>query len=1340
MLEHKERDCSHEPFVQSLFGECETTPATEWEFATSPDAEKKYPGDFSSHLSRGVTWRPFLISPCFSGVTIGTWYTPPLVISHVKILNLTWRRFCPGEDEGAGPSRRRCVVDELMQDDIVVAAGLTRAEVIAVRLATGPMLQVYNQQLSRILGGVGYTEPRLASYTTTVHAVVSALRKLASTDPCKGGAYVGVTGAGLPESLCMRDKHGDRLGCEALGFISATTCKAEAVYLSPERSKLELPPLVIGLMMSKMMRGAKLGNLSQDARVMNHILIPPMSYIELQDRPQLGEAPSGTEVLILPCTVSTPAIDTVQDTSSLRKELHLASISHMVHETKHAMFINERSLQGHDAQAMREKHVMNRILSECEENLKEVMKKDPKWYDEENNLSSAMEQAVDYRRLALTKYHLCLEHVSRGLEVTGGHRGGVLEAILDTSVHELKQDFILRKLRSAVWDFPWQSVCEQRRDEVRIPLNLEVWQVSMVWECLMEFSESVKRVMFGNVVLSDWSKPILRLPNANIGTSGAKIIAGLMNNLGLLSHVILPGNNVGPEGGVAIAGAMCRLKRLIEFDLSDNNLSEPECVQNLCKALKENTQIVSVNLCNNNFTFEDGIVIEEAINACPQIRTLSGVPIAELRQKKMTELDLSASSLGPLEAAICITKDEMHGTITYLNMVGCKIGHSGVLSLIKMLETNKTLVIVDVRDNNLSYDDGLLLLPALRKEDSKIRSFSGLPLNKLREGSLTEFSLRSMNCGPAEGAIAISHLKNNTQLVKLSLFGVRIGDKGLKDLVPLIKTMRNLESLDLRMNDLTKQHAPLIFEAIEGISTLQQICGFQHRGIKEGKVKRCVLYDLSCGECEGKMLLRLLRDNRSLTHMDLRGTTVGDDGLGDLVEFVGNNSELKHLDLRENESLSFESSREVMAKMLPSLEVVSEVPVSQIRDNKITVLNLKDKSIGDFGGCIAVDLIHRNTSITSLSLMGVGLGAWAIPGIVRFFKASKVLTSIDIRGNKFDLAHGFEVMAALGGRRTEIQSFSLVPLAAMMRGEVAELALRASVIGPCEIAIVCEAIRDNSSVKVLDLSENGYPGAEAIVRLTEALQTSKGLLDVDLRGNSLTAKEGEALMQALGDTRGMERFCGLATKKLRDGELRTIDLYSKKVGPMEGVSIGRILMGTNKLEMLDLTRNALGTDGISALAPCFCYLTNLVELSLGSNNIGAEGGKALSKGLVHLTLLERLYLYENDLGPEGCAAVSQGLEGTLKLKQLYLSYNRIEDKGCVALSAALPVLTNLESIGLQNNSIGVVGWADFATALTALPIINYVNLQGHGLMGEDMTRAASKIRMAMAGRADMLYM
>lgn len=88
MLEHKERDCSHEPFVQSLFGECETTPATEWEFATCPDADKKYPGDFSSHLSRGVTWRPCLISPWFSGVTIGTWYTPPLVISHVKILNL----------------------------------------------------------------------------------------------------------------------------------------------------------------------------------------------------------------------------------------------------------------------------------------------------------------------------------------------------------------------------------------------------------------------------------------------------------------------------------------------------------------------------------------------------------------------------------------------------------------------------------------------------------------------------------------------------------------------------------------------------------------------------------------------------------------------------------------------------------------------------------------------------------------------------------------------------------------------------------------------------------------------------------------------------------------------------------------------------------------------------------------------------------------------------------------------------------------------------------------------------------------------------------------------------
>lgn len=1225
-----------------------------------------------------------------------------------------------------------------MDERVTIMAGLTRAEVIAIRLATGPMLDVYNRRLHALMEGAEPVMPHRSTYSTTMHAVVSAMNKLSAASQVSASTYVGIGGLMLPGSLCLRGSEGGRQGCEAMGFISATTACGEAAALSDARAKHGLPPAVLELQMGYAVKGASVGFMSQDPQGLRQVLIPPLCYIELLDNPRLDEAPHGREVLVLPSMLRIVALDTVQDSCNLRKRMHMQAMSHMHEEVKRDIFEIERGLKGREAQVMRENMVVESILSEIEGNLRNVREGDCEKYREDAALATAMEETVDIKRLALVKYQICLEHVARGSE---GNL--VLETILETPVEDLKQLHCVRKLRSGVWDFPWQSVCKNRKDEVRIPLNLEVWQVSMVWECLMEVSETVKRVKFGGVVLTQWSKPTLRLPNSKIGLPGAKIVAGLLSNMTSLTTICIPGNGIGPVGGLAVAKALAGLKRLTEIDLSDNKMSGGDMIVHLCSAIQNNLQLVNVDLRNNDFSFEDGLAVQKAVRECPNILLLSGLPISDLRKKNLVNLDLSAPSFGVLEAAISIRKVHEHGTLTYLNLVGCKIGHAGALSLISMLEANSTIAILDVRENDLSYDDGLLFLPVLRGEACTIKTFSGLPIVKLCQGTMTEFSLRSMCCGPAEGAIAVAYLPMNTQLTKLSLFGVRIGDKGLRDLLPMLKDMSQLELLDLRENDLGSQHAAAIYETVEQLPALKQLCGMPYMGLRSGTVKRCVLKDLSCGEAEGKMLLTLLRNNTSLTHMDMRGISVGDEGIADITAFVQGNTELKLLDLRDNE-LSYESGHVFRTQMPASLEVVSAVPVMNMRKNAIKELILKDLDIGAFGGSIAVGMLGCNTSITCLSLLGVKLGPWAMEGIVQFLKATKVLSTLDVRGNNFSLAHGFELLDAIGARRTEIKSLSLIPLAGTLNNTVGQLNFKASQIGPCEIAVICEALKMSTAVRALDLSDNGHFGVEAVACLTEALGVSKCLAEIDLRGNALSAQEGETLMLALSDGGGLDVFCGVQAKKLRNGLLNEVDLYAKKIGPMEGVALGKMLIGFGHVETLDLTRNALGPSGMQALAPCFEHLKSLLELGLGCNGIGESGAHALAAGLQHLISLERLYVYENDLGPEGCAAVAGGLKGTVKLKQLYLSYNRMGDLGCSALCEALPLLSQIESIGLQNNAVGLAGWTDFATALATLHLVKYVNLQGHGLEGEDMTAVAGRIRQAMRppeGKGiSMLYM
>ena len=139
-------------------------------------------------------------------------------------------------------------------------AGLRREEVIALRLYTGPMFQIYNgvlRERGRMLsekgeggteaGGVGAVKSKSSSahahhdatsrFTTTLHAINSGLLKLQAVTevPKEHMVYRGLAGLLLPDDFINEDEFGCRGGVE-FGFMSTTARRDVAVQYTAGRA------------------------------------------------------------------------------------------------------------------------------------------------------------------------------------------------------------------------------------------------------------------------------------------------------------------------------------------------------------------------------------------------------------------------------------------------------------------------------------------------------------------------------------------------------------------------------------------------------------------------------------------------------------------------------------------------------------------------------------------------------------------------------------------------------------------------------------------------------------------------------------------------------------------------------------------------------------------------------------------------------------------------------------------------------------------------------------------------------------------------------------------------
>eukprot|EP01051_Picozoa_sp_SAG22_P016733 SAG22_NODE_2424_length_2587_cov_1.512058_2_plen_754_part_01 len=209
---------------------------------------------------------------------------------------------------------------------------VNRAEIVSLRLYTGPMFEFYNTVLrtrGTIVGeGSRYpyqkegTDGKTADcFITTLHSVTSGILKLSSLTPVLT-VYRGARGRKLPPQLLETDSFNSRLGIE-FGLMSTTTDQAVAIKYSQDSDRERNLSYCMEFPMDTLNRGATIQFLSQYPAEAE-VLFGPLTGLEVMHSRLQGDT---TYIRFRP-TVNQRTVR-IEELVGRRKALHIEGVKNL---------------------------------------------------------------------------------------------------------------------------------------------------------------------------------------------------------------------------------------------------------------------------------------------------------------------------------------------------------------------------------------------------------------------------------------------------------------------------------------------------------------------------------------------------------------------------------------------------------------------------------------------------------------------------------------------------------------------------------------------------------------------------------------------------------------------------------------------------------------------------------------------------------------------------------------------------------------------------------------------------------------------------------------------------
>ncbi|XP_004349532.1 hypothetical protein CAOG_02779 [Capsaspora owczarzaki ATCC 30864] len=295
------------------------------------------------------------------------------------------------------------------------------------------------------------------------------------------------------------------------------------------------------------------------------------------------------------------------------------------------------------------------------------------------------------------------------------------------------------------------------------------------------------------------------------------------------------------------------------------------------------------------------------------------------------------------------------------------------------------------------------------------------------------------------------------------------------------------------------------------------------------------------------------------------------------------------------------------------------------------------------------ELLFRAGDIKSISFEGVNLRDEIMQPLVKSLLLKRSLESLNLSHNPIKLP-GFDAVGFLLRRGAQLKHLNLsaISIDAKCANSLGVslltcIGLESLVLQNCglknsvSLEAICEGVRRNHTVRLLDLQSNGIgpKGAKVVAHMVQKNDT---LLCLRLGGNPIQDHGAEFIADSLSVNRTLQKM----------------ELWGCSIQLPGLTALAQVLTKNSPLEAINLGYNALGNaDGMETLCKALISNKYLRELILASTGMQSESAVALAGALAENKHLAVLDIRHNDLGQGGLIALSVAMRLNRSVIQLF---------------------------------------------------------------------------------------
>ncbi|KAG7468685.1 hypothetical protein MATL_G00145610 [Megalops atlanticus] len=686
-----------------------------------------------------------------------------------------------------------------------------------------------------------------------------------------------------------------------------------------------------------------------------------------------------------------------------------------------------------------------------------------------------------------------------------------------------------------------------------------------------------------------------------------QVLADSLQTLGISREISMNRITVSLDGLLVLTRSLSTCPEVVEVDI---RLQDPTKVsllfagkaqrQTPCMKVANPVMWKKLRLMACSLRSPDLDRVCEALRDCPTL----------------TLLDVSSNALGDKGLKKLLDFLPQLSAIQEINASENAVTMEGVMHLAAALCTCRSISEIEVSHGGkkrliLKFGCSRRVQPGQSLEITTSQK-NGLQLYK-------KLSLTHSDIQPARMDQLCGRLAQCPGMLELSFSHGSLGDASIQKLLKRIPGMVALQLLDVSHVQMSTDGALLL---VRSLIDCQRVKAVQLRPQGEAFIKfvqvkaeyatcRVTQYQLTQGNVE--KLARTLQECSHLSHLDLSGNLLRDEGVKRFMEFLPKLRISSSVNLNDN-SLTQTGALYLVSSISVCERVVS-VEVSLGTVDKSFIRFLQDEDDGK-----------------TLSLRECRFGMEHLQKLADILQECPLLVKLELCSN------------TLRNEGLQMLQRHLTRLASLRTLDIRNNGLSADVIEHL-LKVVCHLPND------LDIRiEESWIKEEAAVRLVYSCLVVNSNI-TEIRVNQMTASIT------------LEKKAALRSGSVTGFPVKSISLVDCALQGQHLSFLLSISQHCPLLQELDLSRNSIGKEGVEFLCSALPGFPSLRSLRLGLKQVSEDGVGILMEGVASCSSLESLSLSHHVISEGGAVALGGTLPNLQHLRAIDLS-------GCSILSEA----------------------------------------------------------------------